>query len=79
MIIFYLLFTNYLYYSVWIYPGQMSNVAIDLIVPDNVAPDTANTVTLFISGTEIKEKSVYLYVQGSLSKVIIKKLDQKNQ
>ncbi|XP_026301971.1 uncharacterized protein LOC100576425 isoform X2 [Apis mellifera] len=54
---------------VWIYPGQMSNVAIDLIVPDNVAPDTANTVTLSISGTEIKEKSVYLYVQGSLSKL----------
>lgn len=57
----------------------MSNVAIDLIVPDNVAPHTVNTVTLSISGTEIKEKSVYLYVQGSLSKVIIKKVDQKNQ
>ncbi|XP_076751502.1 uncharacterized protein LOC143423805 [Xylocopa sonorina] len=53
----------------WIYPGQMSNVAIDLIVPKNAAPDTANTVTLFILGTEIKEKSVYLYVQGSLSKL----------
>ncbi|XP_060822052.1 uncharacterized protein LOC132910400 [Bombus pascuorum] len=53
----------------WIYPGQMSNVAVDLIVPDNVAPDTANTVTLFILGTEIKEKSVYLYVKGSLSKL----------
>ncbi|XP_050584880.1 uncharacterized protein LOC126919550 isoform X2 [Bombus affinis] len=53
----------------WIYPGQMSNVAVDLIVPDNAAPDTANTVTLFILGTEIKEKSVYLYVKGSLSKL----------
>ncbi|XP_017761892.1 PREDICTED: uncharacterized protein LOC108552027 isoform X2 [Eufriesea mexicana] len=53
----------------WIYPGQISNVAIDLIVPDNVTPDTANTVTLSILGTEIKEKSVYLYVQGSLSKL----------
>ena len=53
----------------WIYPGQMSNVAVDLIIPDNTAADTANTVTLFISGTEIKEKSAYLYVQGSLSKL----------
>lgn len=51
----------------------MSNVAVDLIVPDNAAPDTANIVTLFILGTEIKEKSVYLYVKGSLSKVIIGK------
>lgn len=69
----YSLFTNYLYFSTWIYPGQVSNVAVDLIVPDNAAPDTANTVTLFILGTEIKEKSVYLYVKGSLSKVIIGK------
>ncbi|XP_054005183.1 uncharacterized protein LOC128890574 [Hylaeus anthracinus] len=53
----------------WIYPGQMSNVAVDLIIPDNAAPDTANTVTLSIQGTEIKDKSVYLYVQGSLSKL----------
>ncbi|XP_043252636.1 uncharacterized protein LOC122397511 isoform X1 [Colletes gigas] len=53
----------------WIYPGQMSNVAVDLIIPDNAAPDTANTVTLSIQGTEIKDKSVYLHVQGSLSKL----------
>ncbi|CAL7945670.1 unnamed protein product [Xylocopa violacea] len=53
----------------WFYPGQMKNVAIDLLVPENAAPDTVNTVTLFILGTEIKEKSVYLYVQGSLSKL----------
>ncbi|XP_034196372.2 uncharacterized protein LOC117611954 [Osmia lignaria lignaria] len=53
----------------WIYPGQMSKVAVDLIVPNNAAPDTANTVTFFIVGTEIKEKSVYLYVQGSVSKL----------
>ncbi|XP_076245835.1 uncharacterized protein LOC143186202 [Calliopsis andreniformis] len=53
----------------WIYPEQMSNVAVDLIIPNNAAPDTANTVTLYIPGTEIKEKSVYLYVQGSLSKL----------
>lgn len=49
----------------------MSKVAVNLIVPNNAAPDTANTVTFFIVGTEIKEKSVYLYVQGSVSKVII--------
>ncbi|CAK9806749.1 hypothetical protein ANTQUA_LOCUS4993 [Anthophora quadrimaculata] len=54
----------------WIYPGQMNNVAVDLVVPDNAAPDTANKVTLSILGTEIKEKSVFLYVQGSLSKLI---------
>ncbi|XP_012139226.2 uncharacterized protein LOC105662339 [Megachile rotundata] len=53
----------------WIYSGQMSNVAVDLIVPNNVAADTANTVTLSILGTEIKEKSVHLYVQGSVSKL----------
>ncbi|XP_015437906.1 PREDICTED: uncharacterized protein LOC107193045 [Dufourea novaeangliae] len=53
----------------WIYPGQMSNVAVDIIIPDNTAPDTANTITLFIQGTEIREKSAYLYVQGSLSKL----------
>ena len=55
----------------------MSNIAIDVVVPNNAAPDTANTVTLSILGTEIKEKSVYLYVQGSLSKVIIGKKSQK--
>lgn len=67
---FYYLFT--FYFSGWIYPGQISNVAVDLIIPDNAAPDTANTVTLYIPGTEIKEKSAYLYVQGSLSKVMVK-------
>ncbi|KAK1136507.1 hypothetical protein K0M31_001057 [Melipona bicolor] len=55
--------------SIWIYPGQTSNIAIDVIIPNNAAPDTANTVTLSILGTEIKEKSVYLYVQGSLLKL----------
>ncbi|CAD1481294.1 unnamed protein product, partial [Heterotrigona itama] len=55
--------------STWVYPGQMCNIEIDLVIPNNVAPDTANTVTLSILGTEIKEKSVYLYVQGSLSKL----------
>ncbi|XP_076658891.1 uncharacterized protein LOC143362528 [Halictus rubicundus] len=53
----------------WIYPGQMSQVAVDIVVPDNTSPDTANTVTLYIQGTEIKEKSAYIYVQGSLSKL----------
>ncbi|XP_031837406.1 uncharacterized protein LOC116429086 isoform X1 [Nomia melanderi] len=53
----------------WIYPGQMSSIAVDIVIPDNTSPDTANTVTLFIQGTEIKEKSAYIYVQGSLSKL----------
>nr|XP_033341534.1 uncharacterized protein LOC117229261 [Megalopta genalis] len=53
----------------WIYPGQMSKVAVDIIIPDNTSPDTASTVTLSIQGTEIKEKSAYVYVQGSLSKL----------
>ncbi|XP_076280606.1 uncharacterized protein LOC143209165 isoform X2 [Lasioglossum baleicum] len=53
----------------WIYPGQMSKVAVDINVPANTSPDTANTVTLYIQGTEIKEKSAYIYVQGSLSKL----------
>lgn len=51
----------------------MSNIAVDLLVPDNATPDAVNTVTLIILGTEIKEKSVYLYVKGSLSKVIVTK------
>ncbi|KAF3423387.1 hypothetical protein E2986_13524, partial [Frieseomelitta varia] len=52
--------------STWVYPGQISNVAIDLEVPNSAVPDTTNTVTLSILGTKIKEKSVYLYVQGPL-------------
>lgn len=55
--------------SAWIYPDQVANVAIDVVVPNNAAPDTANTVSLHILGTEIKEKSAYIYVQGSLSKL----------
>ncbi|XP_078047654.1 uncharacterized protein LOC144475533 [Augochlora pura] len=53
----------------WIYPGQMSKVAVNVIIPVNTSPDTASTVTLSIQGTEIKEKSAYIYVQGSLSKL----------
>lgn len=53
------------------YPGQTSYVAVDIIVPAGIRQNTVNTVTLFVDGTEISEKTVYLYVQDPSNKVNI--------
>ncbi|XP_029673060.1 uncharacterized protein LOC115241436 [Formica exsecta] len=53
----------------WLYPGQTTNVAVDIVVPLGTQ-DTVNTLTLSIDGTEIPEKTVYVYVQNAISKSI---------
>ncbi|XP_070154402.1 uncharacterized protein [Polyergus mexicanus] len=53
----------------WLYPGQTTNVAVDIVVPLDTQ-DTVNTLTLSIDGTEIPEKTVYVYVQNAISKSI---------
>ncbi|KAL6446330.1 hypothetical protein ACFW04_001137 [Cataglyphis niger] len=54
--------------DLWLYPGQTTNVAVDIVVPLDTQ-DTVNTLTLFIYGTEIPEKTVYVYVQNAISKI----------
>ncbi|XP_014485039.1 PREDICTED: uncharacterized protein LOC106749772 isoform X2 [Dinoponera quadriceps] len=54
---------------VWLYPGQTNYVAVDVVVPAGIRQDTINTLTLFVDGTEISEKTVYLYVQDSSAKI----------
>lgn len=40
-----------------------------MIVPRGVSQNAVNTLTLFVDGTKITEKTVYVYVQGALNKV----------
>ncbi|XP_018313581.1 uncharacterized protein [Mycetomoellerius zeteki] len=53
----------------WLYPGQTDQVAVDILVPTGTQ-ETVNTLTLFIVGTEILEKSVQVFVYNELSKNI---------
>ncbi|XP_032672396.1 uncharacterized protein LOC116844660 isoform X2 [Odontomachus brunneus] len=55
---------------VYLYPGQTSYVAVDIIVPTGIRQDTVNTLTLFVDGTEISEKTVYVYIQNPYTKII---------
>lgn len=55
--------------SIWLYPGQTNYVAVDIIVPTGIRQATVNTLTLFVDGTEISEKTVYVYVQDPFTKV----------
>lgn len=54
-------------------PGQTSRVAVELVVPNGIS-DTVNTVILTaqvfgFSGFDIVEKSAFLYVQNTNSRV----------
>ncbi|XP_071626964.1 uncharacterized protein [Temnothorax longispinosus] len=51
----------------WLYPRQTNRVAVDILVPLS-SQDTVNTLTVEIVGTEISEKTVYVYVQNAFSK-----------
>ncbi|CAL1673937.1 unnamed protein product [Lasius platythorax] len=54
----------------WLYPGQTNYVAVDIVVPLDIPDATVNTLTLSIDGTEIPEKTVYIYVQKyAISKI----------
>lgn len=66
---------KYIYFvcnSVWLYPGQTDQIAIDILIPSGTQ-DTVNTLTVRIIGTEIADKTVYIYVQNAFSKVNIRK------
>ncbi|XP_072759242.1 uncharacterized protein [Anoplolepis gracilipes] len=51
----------------WLGSGQTNSVPVDIFVPLGTQ-DTVNTLTLLIDGTEIPEKTVYVYVQNAISK-----------
>ncbi|XP_012230485.1 uncharacterized protein [Linepithema humile] len=53
----------------WLYPGQKGHVAVDILVPFGTQ-DLVNTLSLSIDGTEISEKTAYIYVRNSFSKSI---------
>ncbi|XP_015173906.1 PREDICTED: uncharacterized protein LOC107065092 [Polistes dominula] len=56
--------------STWIYAGRTINVFVDVEVPRGTTQDVINTLTLYVQGSEITEKSVYLYVEGNIPNVV---------
>lgn len=54
----------------WIFAGRTVNVYVDVEVPRGTSQDVINTLTLYAQGSEIIEKSVYLYVEGMIPNVI---------
>lgn len=58
----------------WLYPGQTDQIVVDILVPLG-SQDTVNTLTLLIAGTEIPEKTTYVYVQNEFSRVNIRMTD----
>ncbi|RLU26053.1 hypothetical protein DMN91_002216, partial [Ooceraea biroi] len=58
---------NILPIYIWLSPGQTSRVPIDIYIPQR-SQETVNTLTLRIDGTQIEEKTVYIYVQNALSR-----------
>lgn len=53
----------------WLSPGQTKQVAVDIVIPAGTGQNTVNTITLSVVGTQISEKTVYVYVQDAFSKV----------
>ncbi|XP_014616442.1 PREDICTED: uncharacterized protein LOC106793766 [Polistes canadensis] len=54
----------------WIYAGRTINVFVDVEVPRGTRQDVTNTLTLYVQGSEITEKSVYLYVEGNIPNIV---------
>ncbi|XP_043490012.1 uncharacterized protein LOC122516345 [Polistes fuscatus] len=54
----------------WIYAGRTINVFVDVEVPRGTRQDVINTLTLYVQGSEITEKSVYLYVEGNIPNIV---------
>ncbi|KAK2586204.1 hypothetical protein KPH14_001466 [Odynerus spinipes] len=54
----------------WIFAGRTVNVFVDVEVPRRTNEDVINTLTLYVQGSEIIEKSVYLYVEGTIPNVV---------
>lgn len=56
--------------SMLLLPGQTGQVAVDIFIPGGVGQNTVNTITVSLGSTQISEKTVYVYVQDSFSKII---------
>ncbi|XP_035733718.1 uncharacterized protein LOC118446779 isoform X1 [Vespa mandarinia] len=54
----------------WIFAGRTINVFVDVEVPRRTSQDVINTLTLYVQGSEIMEKSVYLYVEGNFPNIV---------
>ncbi|KAI4495383.1 hypothetical protein M0802_008773 [Mischocyttarus mexicanus] len=54
----------------WIFAGRTINVYVDVEVPRGTSQDVINTLTLYVQGSEITEKSVYLYVEGNIPNIV---------
>ncbi|KAL2716186.1 uncharacterized protein V1478_013862 [Vespula squamosa] len=54
----------------WIFAGRTVHVFVDVEVPRGTSQDVINTLTLYVQGSEIMEKSVYLYVESNIPNIV---------
>ncbi|KAF7404947.1 hypothetical protein HZH66_003853 [Vespula vulgaris] len=54
----------------WIFAGRTVHVFVDIEVPRGTSQDVINTLTLYVQGSEIMEKSVYLYVESNIPNIV---------